>query len=208
MRIHSRLAIAAVALAVSLPMAFGQNAAPGAAPPPPPPAQSRQQFHSRGMHRRGPMDHQGARWNRGNRRGMQRQFMLARLVKDPAFRQRVGITTEQAQKIENQTFDFRKAQINNWADLAVKRLELGQLMSATNPDRSAIDQKLAEISAAQLAQAKAMVDFRLDMRAALTPDQRQKLQDMRQDFFRHRGFGPHGPGGPESGMHSPNAAGE
>ena len=206
MRIYSRLAVAAVALAVSLPMAFGQNATP-TAPPPPPATPSGQQFHPGGMRWRGAMDHQGPRWGRDNWRGMHRQFMLARLVKDPTFRQRLGITPEQAQKIENQTFDFRKAQIDNWTDLAVKRLELGRLLSADNPDRSAIHQKLQEISAARLAQAQAMVDFHLDMRAALTPEQRQKLQEMRHHFLRHRGFGPHGAGGSGSGMHSPNTAG-
>lgn len=207
MRIYSRLAVAAVALAVSLPMAFGQNATMTAATPPLPAAPIGQQFHPRDMHRHGPMDHRGSRWQRDNWRGMQRQFMLARLVKNPTFRQRLGITPEQAQKIENKTFDFRKAQIDNWADLAVKRLELGRLLSADNPDRSAIHQKLQEISAARLAQAQAMVDFHLDMRTALIPEQRQKLQEMRHHFFRHRGFGPHGADGSGSGMHSPNTAG-
>lgn len=123
---------------------------------------------------------------------MHRHFMLANLVKDPSFRERIGITPAQAQKIEEQTFNFRKAMIDNRATLEVKHLELGQLLSAETPDRNAINQKLQEIGAARLAQSKAMVDFRLDMRAALTPEQQQKMRQMRHDF-RHRGFGPHAP---------------
>jgi Spy/CpxP family protein refolding chaperone len=113
--------------------------------------------------------------------------MLARLIQNPSFRQRFGISAKQAQKIRTQTFDFRKARIENRADIAVKRLELKNQLSAENPDRAAIDRTLAEISAAKLAQAKSAVDFHLDMRATLTPDQWQKLRQMRQEF-RHRGF--------------------
>lgn len=135
-------------------------------------------------------------WGRGHwgRMHHHREFMLAQLVNNPIFRERIGMTPEQAQKIRTETFDFRKAEIRNHADLKVKYLELGQLLSATTPDRIAIDNKLAEISATRLTQAKAAVNFHLDMRAALTPDQKLKLQQMRQEFFRHRRFGLDGPG--------------
>jgi Spy/CpxP family protein refolding chaperone len=72
---------------------------------------------------------------------------------------------------------------------------LRELVSAETPDRSAINSKLEEISAARLTEAKAAVNFHLDMRDALTPDQKLKLQEMRQQFFQHRRFGPNGPGG-------------
>ncbi len=196
MRIHSKVALALVTLAVSLPLAFGQNAAPAPAPPP---AQSQagpnQQFPHQGIHPQ-PMNRPGP-WDRGDwgRRHRHHEFMLARLVNNPTFRERIGMTPEQAQKIRTETFDFRKAEIRNRADLQVKKLELRELVSAETPDRSAINSKLEEISAARLAQAKAAVNFHLDMRDALTPDQKLKLQEMRQQFFQHRRFGPDGPGG-------------
>jgi Spy/CpxP family protein refolding chaperone len=211
MRIHSKLALALVTLAVSLPLAFGQNDAPAPAPPPPPAqsqAGSNQQFQHRDMsrqpmHQHGAWDHGGMPWGRGHwgRMHRRREFMLARLVNHPAFRERIGITTEQAERIRTETFDFRKAEIRNRADIQVKYLELGQLLSATTPDRTAIDNQLAEISAARLTQAKAAVNFHLDMRAALTPEQKLKLEQMRHEFFRHRGFHPDGSDsmGPENG---------
>ncbi|MGO8719916.1 MAG: Spy/CpxP family protein refolding chaperone [Acidobacteriaceae bacterium] len=206
MRIHSKVALALVTLAVSLPLAFGQNDAPAPAPPPPAQLQAgpNQPFRHHGMHpmhRPGTWDRGGMQWGRGNRGGMHRhhEFMLARLVNNPTIRERIGITPEQAAKIRTETFDFRKAEILNRADLEVKHLELRQLLSATTPDRNAIDSKLTEISAARLAQAKAAVNFHLDMRAALTPDQKLKLQQMRQEFFRHRRFGPDGPDGMGTG---------
>jgi Spy/CpxP family protein refolding chaperone len=122
-------------------------------------------------------------------------FMLARLTNNPTFRDKIGMTREQAQKIRTETFDFQKAQIRNRADVQVKKLELRELLSAENPNRGTINSKLEEISAARLAQAKASVDFHLDMRAALTPDQKLKLQQMRKEFFQHRS----GSGGPGNG---------
>lgn len=208
MRIHSKVALALVSLAVSLPLAFGQNAAPASAPQPPP-SQSQagpnQQFRHHGMHqhamnRPGPSDRGDMRWGRGMHR--HHEFMLARLANNPTFRERIGMTPEQAQKIRTETFDFRKAEIRNRADLQVKKLELRELLSAETPDRGAINSKLEEISAARLTHAKACVNFHLDMRAALTPDQKLKLQEMRKQFFQHR-FGPGGPGdgpGPQSGQ--------
>ncbi|HTU50480.1 MAG TPA: periplasmic heavy metal sensor [Acidobacteriaceae bacterium] len=212
MRIHSKVALALVSLVVSLPLAFGQNGAPAPAPPPPP-SQSQagpnQQYRHRGMHqqqmnRPGPWDRGDMQWGRGNwgRMHHHRDFMLARLANNPTFRERIGMTPEQAQKIRTETFDFQKAQIRNRADVQVKMLELRELLSAQNPDRNAINSKLEEVSAARLVQAKAAINFHLDMRAALTPDQKLKLQEMRKQFFQHR-FGPGGPGdgaGPQSGQ--------
>jgi Spy/CpxP family protein refolding chaperone len=105
-----------------------------------------------------------------------------RLVNNPAMREKLGITDEQAAKIRQQTFDFQKAEIRGRAEMQVRRLELKQLLTAANPDRAAIDQKLEQISTAQLAQRKLKVNYRLDMRAALTSEQRQKLQNLREEF--------------------------
>lgn len=212
MRIHSKIALALVSLAVSLPLAFGQNGAP-ASTTPPPSSQSQagpnQQFRHRRMHqqqmnRRGPWDRGDMRWGNGEwgRMHGHHEFMLARMANNPAFRERIGMTPEQAQKIRTETFDFRKAEIRNRADVQVKQLELRQLLSAETPDRSAINSKLEEISAARLAHAEAAINFHLDMRAALTPDQKLKLHEMQRQFFQHR-FAPDGEGdkpGPQSGQ--------
>lgn len=212
MQIHSKVALALVSLAVSLPLAFGQSGATPAAPPPPP-SQSQagpnQQFRHHGTHqhrmdRPGPWDRGNMRWSHGDWGRMHRhhEFMLARLANNPTFRERIGMTQQQAEKIRTETFDFQKAQIRNRADVQVKKLELRELLSGQNPDRGAINSKLEEISAARLAQAKASVDFHLDMRAALTPDQKLKLQQMRKEFFQRRfeRGGPSNQSGPQPGQ--------
>lgn len=112
-------------------------------------------------------------------------LMLAHLVNNPDLCERVGITDEQAAKIRQQLTDYRKAQIRNGADLRIKRIELRSLMAAEKPDRAAIDRKLQEVGAAQLAREKSAVDFHLTMRDALTPEQRQKLRQLHQEMRRN-----------------------
>ena len=204
MRMHSKYTVALLSLAIGSalalgPLAMGQSAAPA----PPPPAATA----STHMHRHMRPQSMGPRGWGGDRDGWRTMgwrhhhrhhgFMLARMVNNPTFRERLGITPEQAQKIRSETLQFQENHIRNRADLQIKRLQLQNLMTADSPDRSAIDKQLQEISAARLTQTESDVNFYLDMRTALTPDQKLKLRQMRQDFFRHRGFGPGGPGGPD-----------
>jgi len=138
-------------------------------------------------------------------RGRRGEYALARLADDPAAREKLGITAEQAAKIRQDTSEFRKSAIRGRADLQVRRLELQDLLRVDSPDRAAIDKKLDEINAARLAQSKAQVHYRLAMREILTPEQRQNLREMRAES-RHRG-GREGwpPRGPRPG-HTPPAA--
>lgn len=103
---------------------------------------------------------------------------LSRMLSDPAIRQQVGVTADQVAKIRQQESDFRKAEIRNRADLEIKRMDLQDLLAAEKPDRAAIDSKLSEVGAAQLVMEKAAINNRLDMRAALTPAQHLKLQQI------------------------------
>jgi Spy/CpxP family protein refolding chaperone len=202
MRMPWKIALGVLTLAIGLPVAYAQTSGAGAAAPPQRWAPSE----------RGPM--KGGGWARG--RGMRgpgmrggRQggpaAMLLRLVNNPALRQRVGITAEQADKIRQQTTDFLKQQIQSRASLQVRQLDLQNLMAAENPDRAAIDKTLGEISALRLAQSKANVDFRLSMRNALTPEQQQKIMQMHQEFMRRGGPGRMGPRGPQGMRNRPGA---
>jgi Spy/CpxP family protein refolding chaperone len=122
---------------------------------------------------------------------------LARMVNNANLRKQLGITDAQAAKIRRQTSDFQVSQIRSRADVQADELQLRNLLTAPNPDRAAINQKLDQIGAAQLAQRKQQVDFMLAMRDALTPQQRQKLEQMRQ--------APPRPGG--RGQAAPSASG-
>jgi Spy/CpxP family protein refolding chaperone len=141
----------------------------------------------------------------GRRGAGAREFGLARILRDPELRQQIGITDQQAEAIRQDELNFRKSEIEDRANLQTKRLELQNLLAAENPDRAAIDSKIEEVGAAQLALEKAAIDYRLTMRSAISPAQREKLRQLMRGRQR-RGFGP-APGsarrGPGGGMPSP-----
>jgi Spy/CpxP family protein refolding chaperone len=145
----------------------------------------------------GPLHHRGMRGF-----GMaRREFGVARLLRDPELRKQVGITDEQAAALRQNLASFRKTEIQDRANLEVKRIDLQNLLAADNPDRAAIDSKLQEVGAAQLALEKAAIDYRLTMRNAISPAQREKLRQLLREQQR-LGFGPAGRG-PRGGMQSP-----
>src|ERR1039457_1786288 len=106
----------------------------------------------------------GEQRGQGGRMGMRGrgmgpgEFGLGRLLNDPNLRQQLGVTADQAAKIRQQESDFRKAEIRNTADLQIKRMDLNDLLSADKPERVAIDSKLQEIGAAQIALEKSAID--------------------------------------------------
>jgi Spy/CpxP family protein refolding chaperone len=178
MHTRSKAAVAVLAFAIASFPSFAQTFQQG---PPPGQSQGPDGIGPRGPMRqmrpgepRGPRGRMGMRgWSMG-----EREFGLGRLLSNPDVRQQLGVTAAQAATIRQQESDFRKTQIRNRADLEIKRMDLNDLLSADKPDRSAIDSKLQEISAARLAMEKSAIDYRLTMRDALTPAQRQKLQQM------------------------------
>jgi Spy/CpxP family protein refolding chaperone len=179
MHIYSKAAVAVLAVVIVSFPNFAQTLRQG---PPPDQSQGPDGMGPRGLMqqmRPGEPRGQGGRMGmRGRGMGPQ-EFGLGRLLNDPNVRQQLGVTADQAAKIRQQDSNFRKTQIRNRADLEIKRMDLNELLSADKPDRSAIDSKLQEVGAAQLALEKSAIDYRLTMRDALTPAQRQKLQQMR-----------------------------
>jgi Spy/CpxP family protein refolding chaperone len=159
----------------------------------------------------GPGDFGGMRGRMRGRGDMRdgagmRGMGLSRMLQDPMLRQQLGVSADQAAKIRQQETDFEKTEIRNRADIQVKRLELNELMSADKPDRAAIDGKVAEVGVAQIAMEKATIDNRLNMRDALTPVQRQRLEQIvaqrrQARFAGNPAFGPgtRGGGAPPAG---------
>jgi Spy/CpxP family protein refolding chaperone len=199
---HSKMGLAVLALALSCGPALAQGDSP-ADPPSAPDSIGHGRMHQGGPGRDGGWGRregrEDGRFGGGHRMGMRgdrmggREFGLGRLLSDPAIRDQIGVTADQAAKIRQQEADFRKTEIRDHADLEVKRIDLRELMAADNPDRAAIDAKLTEISTSRLALERAAVGFRLNSRNALTPDQRQKLQELVRNRQGREG-GPAGPG--------------
>jgi len=208
MEIYSKAALAVLAVALSSVPVLAQGD-----PQDPPPEQQGAGggFGGHGQMRPGGPGEGRGQW--GHRQdgfgGGARELSLARLLKDPAIREKLGITAEQIGAIRKQESDFRKAQIRDRADLAVKRVDLRDLLEADKPDRAAIDSKLQEISTARLALEKSAIHYRLAMHEAITPEQRKKLHELMSERWRHGG-GPAHPDGPRGeghkGQHGPAPA--
>ena len=188
-----------LALALAVPLAGMAQESPA-----PPMGPEGPQGRPGWQHRGGP-DGPGMGWHRGmrgaglGRRGMGRHMgrpVLGRLLQNPAMRERLGFTPEQAAKIQAQENTFAKTRIRNHADLRVKRMELDELVNAEKPDRAAIDKKLREIQEIQFSGEKGAIDHRLAMREMITAEQRQKMQEMYREFRMGPQRGPGGPGGP------------
>jgi Spy/CpxP family protein refolding chaperone len=155
----------------------------------------------------GPGAERHDRFERGPQGG-HREFALSRLLSDPEIQQKVGISADQVAKIRQQESAFRKTEIRQRADLEIKRIDLRDMLAAEKPDRAAIDRQLQEISTSQLAIEKARIDFRLNMKDALTPDQREKLrQTLRERWQARRGPGMRAPQGTTPGNPTGDAQG-
>jgi len=209
MEIYSKAALAVLALALSSgPAALAQD---GPQDSPPDQQVAREGFEARGSMGPGAPGEERGQWGDrqdgfggGDRMGMRGfgrergEFGLARLLNDPAIREKLGITAEQVGAIRKQESDFRKTEIRDRADLAVKRVDLRDLLEAEKPDRAAVDSKLQEISTARLALEKSAIHYHLAMREAITPEQRQELHQLMSERFRHEGgperSGPRGEG--------------
>lgn len=196
---YSKAAFAVLALALSCSPLLAQVGQQD------PPSEHQKAWGGAGS-RRGSIDsdenqgrwgHRHGGFGRDDHRG-RRHFGLARLLNDPSIRQQAGITDEQAATIRKQELDFRKSEIRGRADLEVKRIDLKDLLAADKPDRAAINAKLQEISAAQLSLQKSAIDYRLTMRDAITPAQRDKLRQVMRDRWQ-RGGGPGRAGGQGEG---------
>jgi Spy/CpxP family protein refolding chaperone len=208
MGIDSKTAVAVLAVALSCSPLLAQDVAPD-----PPPAQHQGARDGFGSHRAamgsggrsGRWGHRHGGFGRDGRRG-QRHSGFARLLNDPSIRQQAGITDQQAVTIRKQELDFRKTEIRGRADLEVERVDLKALLAADKPDRAAINAKLQEISAAQLSLQKSSVDYRLSMREAITPEQREKLRQLMRNRWQRDGGRRDGQGEGRRGQRGPASA--
>ena len=104
---------------------------------------------------------------------------FADLAYDPTVVQQLGITAAQAEQLRALRREAAKFRIRQRADMALKRMELQELLAAETPDRALIETKLREISDLQHALLKSRIDSRLALQDVLTPEQRTKMRALR-----------------------------
>jgi len=118
-------------------------------------------------------------------------------------REEAGLSDQQAEELRNLWSQHRKAAIRQRADLHVARVELQELIHAANLDEKAIAAKVKAVSDLEAAALRARVESQLAVQKVLTPEQREKLRDLRPfqrgpgeggregRGGRRHGFGPH-----------------
>ena len=106
---------------------------------------------------------------------------------DPAAIQaELGLSADQAAQLKKLRADGRKQAIRQRADLAIARIELEELMDAQSVDEKAVAAQVKAISDLEASSLKARTDQRLAMRRLLTPEQQEKMQQLRRQGHMER----------------------
>jgi Spy/CpxP family protein refolding chaperone len=120
---------------------------------------------------------------------MMRGGGMLRMADNPRVKEALGLSADQVGKLHALALNSEKASVQNRAQMETAQIELRELMRGENPDQSAIDRKIDELSALRGKMQKQHVDTMLAAKAVLTPEQRAKIKT----FMENRGAG--GPGG-------------
>ena len=111
---------------------------------------------------------------------------LTGLLNSRRLREALELTDEQTEQLHKINVDTRKTTVQKRADLQIRRIELHEVLRAENPPRAQVEQKVREITQLQGDLMQTRVDALLSARAVLTPEQRQKAQELRSQG--RRGF--------------------
>jgi Spy/CpxP family protein refolding chaperone len=93
------------------------------------------------------------------------------------FMKKLGLDGKQIKKIDDLTYRADREKLDIRHEIEKNRLDLEQLMSADKPNEAAIFSKLEKISALELKLKKNRIGLMLKVRAILTAEQWDKLQE-------------------------------
>ena len=113
----------------------------------------------------------------------------ARMLRSERAHRQLGLTEDQSNRLRQLRLEARKSAIRRRADRETKQLELEELLGAAEHDRAAIDRTIQKMGALHAAGMKARIDQRLDFRDVLTPEQREKMREFREQGLRGRRSG-------------------
>lgn len=108
----------------------------------------------------------------------------------PQVAEKLGLSKELVQRVQDATFEADGQLITLDADLKRAQLELDKLLHSSNPSESAVMQQVEAVGRAETAVRKNRVGLMLQIRRMLGPDAWQKLEAemgaMRPEFHRPR----------------------
>jgi Spy/CpxP family protein refolding chaperone len=139
---------------------------------------------------------EGGAWGR-QEHGMGPRFMA--LLENDRVRTALGLTDQQAERLRQIALDTEKFTVKTRAEVAVRGMDLRELLRADKPEREAVMKKVQEISDLRGQIMKQHMEALLATKTVLTPEQQRKMRA----FLEHRG-GP-GAGRERFRSHSPQA---
>lgn len=118
--------------------------------------------------------------------------------------QALDLTAEQQQKLQDMRSMHQKDMARLRADAQIAQIELRDLLRQDNPKDADVKAKINSVTQTRGKIMESQVGFRLKMQQVLTPEQRQKFQDMQMERGRMK-QGPQGEGrGLRDRMRRPN----
>jgi Spy/CpxP family protein refolding chaperone len=115
-----------------------------------------------------------------------------------ALKQALGLSDEQSAQLSKLWQDERKQAIRRHADMEIARVDLDEALNAQTIDEKVVAAKVQALTTLQATALKARVDQRLAVAKVLTPEQREKMKQLRREHRfgdRGRGFGRQGHAG-------------
>ena len=109
-----------------------------------------------------------------------RENVRARVLRE------LKLTDDQKKSIESLRFEMRKKAVEQQAQVKTARLELAELFKADQPNQSAIQKKVGEISQLQSQQRLLFVDHWFAVNKLLTPDQQKIWKRVSAQFLAQR----------------------
>lgn len=101
--------------------------------------------------------------------------------KRPRIAQELALSPEQSEKLEKIFAAAKPKLIDLRADFEKKQFDYDQAMQSDNVDRKALEAKIEAREQSRAALQKELALMELDMKAVLSPEQRQKLVRMRDN---------------------------
>ena len=94
----------------------------------------------------------------------------------------IGLTAQQEQKIENMMLAYEENAIRRGSDIKVLELKFASLLKGNRIDRREMEKMAREIGKLKTDLQVDHLNYLLDVRDTLTPEQIQKLEKMKEKF--------------------------
>lgn len=124
----------------------------------------------------------------GFEHGGQRISHLMAMLDNERVKAALGLTDDQADRLHKILVGVEESSIKTRSDIAVRGIELRELLRADKPDRDAVMKKAEEISQLRGELMSQRLQAMLDAKNVLTPEQQAKIRNF-MESRREGGFG-------------------